>query len=395
MRFEIKALKGKEGIADISVDASDENDAILQIKGQGYAVLSIKSRGVPAWVGKRRPKFQLVLFSHELLSLLDAGLSLVEAMSALAEKEHRSETKKVLEQIIAYLYEGQPFSAALQQFPDIFPALYVATVRASEKTGGMSEAMARYVAYQEQINFVRKKIVSAAIYPVLLMVVGGLVVLFLMAYVVPKFSKVYEGTGGNLPWLSQLLLTWGQLLQQHGVAVLAVFGMLMLAAGYGLSRQAVKEWLMLKLWRAPGVGERMHVYQLARFYRTLGMLLKGGIPIVPALDMVSGLLQPLLRGRLTLATQGIREGRPISQAMEEQALTTPVASRMLRVGERTGDMGEMMERIASFYDEEMARWVEWFTRLFEPILMALIGVVIGGIVVLMYLPIFELAGSIQ
>ena len=395
MRFEIKALKGKEGIADLSVDASDENDAILQVKGQGYAVLSIKSKGVPAWVGKRRPKFQLVLFSHELLSLLDAGLSLVEAMSALAEKEHRNETKKVLEQIIAYLYEGQPFSAALQQFPEIFPALYVATVRASEKTGGMSEAMARYVAYQEQINFVRKKIVSAAIYPVLLMVVGGLVVLFLMAYVVPKFSKVYEGTGGNLPWLSQLLLTWGQLLQQHGLAVLAVFGVFALVAGYGLSRQATREWLMVRLWRAPGVGERMHVYQLARFYRTLGMLLKGGIPVVPALDMVSGLLQPLLRGRLTLATQGIREGRPISQAMEEQALTTPVASRMLRVGERTGDMGEMMERIASFYDEEMARWVEWFTRLFEPILMALIGVVIGGIVVLMYLPIFELAGSIQ
>ena len=227
------------------------------------------------------------------------------------------------------------------------------------------------------------------------MVVGGLVVLFLMAYVVPKFSKVYEGMGGDLPWLSQLLLNWGQLLQTHGLAVLVVFGMLMLVAGYGFSRQAVREWLMLKLWRLPGVGERMHVYQLARFYRTLGMLLKGGIPIVPALDMVSGLLQPLLRGRLNLATQGIREGRTISQAMEEQALTTPVASRMLRVGERTGEMGEMMERIASFYDEEMARWVEWFTRLFEPILMALIGVVIGGIVVLMYLPIFELAGSIQ
>lgn len=395
MRFEIKALKGKEGIADLAVDALNEKDAILQIKSQGYAVLSIRSAGVSNWGGKRRPKFLLVLFSQELLALLDAGLSLVEAMSALAEKEHRSETRKVLEQLIAYLYEGQPLSAALQRFPDIFPALYVATVRASEKTGGLSEAMKRYVAYQQQINFVRKKIISAAIYPVLLMAVGGLVVLFLMAYVVPKFSKVYEGSGGDLPWLSQLLLTWGQLLQTHGLTVLAVFMTVLLLLGYGLSRQATRAWLMLKLWQAPGVGERMHVYQLARFYRTLGMLLKGGIPIVPALDMVSGLLQPLLRARLKLATQGIREGHAISQAMEEQELTTPVASRMLRVGERTGDMGEMMERIASFYDEEMARWVEWFTRLFEPILMALIGVVIGVIVVLMYLPIFELAGSMQ
>ena len=139
----------------------------------------------------------------------------------------------------------------------------------------------------------------------------------------------------------------------------------------------------------------MHVYQLARFYRTLAMLLKGGIPVVTALDMVSGLLQPALRGQLKLASNSIREGRTISQAMEAYELTTPVALRMLRVGERTGNMGEMMERIATFYDEEMARWVEWFTKMFEPLLMALIGAVIGLIVILMYMPIFDLAGSVQ
>ena len=139
----------------------------------------------------------------------------------------------------------------------------------------------------------------------------------------------------------------------------------------------------------------MHVYQLARFYRTLSMLLKGGIPISTALDMVSGLLQPVLQGRLKLATVAIREGQPISRAMEEQQLTTSVSMRMLRVGERTGNMGEMMERIAIFYDEEMARRVDWFLKMFEPILMTVIGMVIGVIVVLMYMPIFDLAGSIQ
>jgi general secretion pathway protein F len=150
-----------------------------------------------------------------------------------------------------------------------------------------------------------------------------------------------------------------------------------------------------KLWQVPAVGERMRLYQLARFYRTLGMLLTAGMPAVVALDMASGLLTPALRDNLRQAAQWVREGRSMSEAMEEHHLTTPVALRMLRVGERTGNMGAMMERIASFYDEEMARWVDWFTRLFEPILMALIGVVIGGIVVLMYMPIFELAGSIQ
>jgi general secretion pathway protein F len=137
------------------------------------------------------------------------------------------------------------------------------------------------------------------------------------------------------------------------------------------------------------------VYQLTRFYRTLGMLLTGGISVVPALGMVAGLLDPDLRARLDTATRMVREGRSMSVAMESAGLTTSVALRLLRVGERSGQMGEMMERIATFHDEEMARWVDWFTKTFEPLLMAIIGVVIGGIVVLMYLPIFELAGSVQ
>jgi general secretion pathway protein F len=139
----------------------------------------------------------------------------------------------------------------------------------------------------------------------------------------------------------------------------------------------------------------MRIYQLTRFYRTLGMLLKGGTPIGQALKMVSELLQPGLRQQLQGAAAKINEGRSISYAMEAHRLTTQVALRMLRVGERTGQMGEMMDRIANFHDEEMARWVEWFTRLFEPLLMAIIGMVIGLIVVLMYLPIFDLAGSLQ
>jgi general secretion pathway protein F len=139
----------------------------------------------------------------------------------------------------------------------------------------------------------------------------------------------------------------------------------------------------------------MRLYQLARFYRTLGMLLRGGTPIVTALDMSAGLLSPALRGNLAEAAQAIREGRAMSDSMAEHNLTTAVAVRMLRVGERSGRMDEMMERIASFYDDEISRWVDWFTRLFEPLLMAFIGIVIGTIVVLMYLPVFELAGSIQ
>ena len=175
------------------------------------------------------------------------------------------------------------------------------------------------------------------------------------------------------------------------LAVAALFGL----AVFALSRLSVRQRLVETVWRIPAVGERLRIYQLARLFRALAMLLKGGIPIVPAFGMVQGLLRPALRVRLERAVTAIREGQPASQALSANGLTTPVALRLMRVGERSGNMGEMFDRIANFHDEEMARWVEWFSRLFEPILMALIGLVIGIIVILMYLPIFELAGSIQ
>jgi general secretion pathway protein F len=396
MRFEVKALRGEDELTAFALDAADTGDAAIQLQGQGYTVISIKPKtGWPVWRKPGTGRFPLILFSQELLALLEAGLSLVESLEALAEKEEQTEIRKTLAQIVASLYEGRTFSYALQHSPANFPLLYVATVRACEKTGALPEALSRYVAYQSQMDAVRRQVVSASIYPLLLAGVGSLVTLFLMVYVVPRFSHIYADIGGDLPLMSRLLMRWGQLLDANGAAILT--GALLVLAGliYTATRPASKQWLTRKLWQLPSLGRRLHVYQLARFYRSLGMLLRGGMPVVTSLQMVSDLLESSLRGQLALASASIREGHALSDAMEQYGLTTPIASRMLRVGERTGRMGEMMERIAAFYEEETARWVERFTKLFEPLLMAFIGLVIGGIVVLMYFPIFELAGSIQ
>ena len=395
MRFNVKAMRAGEGITALALDAANEADAMRQAESQGYSVLAVGAHSGFALFGRKRSRFPLVLFSHELLALLDAGLPLVESVDTLAEKEHRPEVKRAITQVIEHLYEGKTLSQALEYFPQEFPALYVATVRAAERTGDLQEALKRYIAYQTQLDTVKKKLVSASIYPVILVSVGGLVTLFLLGFVVPKFSRIFEDRGGDIPFLSRLLIKWGSFMEayalQMGIGILALSALLV----YLARLPGTRRWVGQKLWSVPAIGERMRVYQLARFYRTVGMLLNGGIPVVTALEMVEGLLHTTLRGLLRRAALDIREGKPMSQAMEANHLTTPVSLRMLRVGERTGRMGEMMERVAAFYDEEMARWVDWFTRLFEPILMLLIGVIIGGIVVLMYLPIFELAGSIQ
>lgn len=393
MQYKVKALNNHQQVVWIDIDAPDESSVRQQLHSRGLGLLAIKSPAVLSF--KSREQFPLSLFSQELLALLNAGLSIVEAIETLGQKESRAYAKKILDRMIALLYQGLTFSAAMQQLPQAFPPLYIATVSASEKSGDLSEALTRYVAYHNQIDIIRKKVLSASIYPLLLLAVGGLVTLFLMGYVVPKFSVVYENAGTQLPWLSELLLQWGKFIGQHAGVVFGSLIALVVGLVYAASRDNVRSLLVAQLWRIPGLGERLHVFQLARFYRTTGMLLRGGIPAVSALNMVSGLLDPALVVRLKLATRQIGEGIPLSTAMEQNGLTTPVAARMLRVGERSGQMGDMMERISAFYDEEIARWVDWVTRLFEPLLMLFIGVVIGLIVILMYMPVFELAGSIQ
>lgn len=396
MRFQLKAI-GQEGrVEALDLDAFDRDSAVREAEGRGYTVLSARRRGrVLDGLRRRGSAFPITLFSQELLVLLGAGLPLVDTIETLAQKERDAELRAALERIVATLRVGRTFSAALEGLPRAFPALYVATVRASERTGDLGAALGRYLAYAQQLDAVRKRLLNAAIYPLLLAGTGALVSLFLLFYVVPRFSRIYEDRAADLPLFSRVLFSWGSLVEGHAVLVLALIAGGALLGVQALRSAGARNWIASSLWKFAPVGERLKLYQLARFYRTVGMLLRGGTPLVVALDMASELLHSSLREKLSLARHAISEGRPVSASLEEHGLTTPVALRMLAVGEHSGNMGEMMDRIATFHDEEISRWVDWFTRLFEPILMAVIGLVIGAIVILMYLPIFELAGSLR
>src|SRR6266853_923698 len=336
MEFRIKALDASSSVISCVVDAVDEAEARRQLALKDLKVISLEPMRRLRRLF-RAPQLQLAVFSQQLVSLLDAGLSLVAAL----------------------------------------------------------EALTRYIAYQEQADALRKTLVNACIYPAVLLAAGLLVTLFLMGYVVPRFSSIYEDVGSDLPFASQLLLRWGQLIDAHAglVIVAAIAGLA--GAIYGIGRPAVRTAAGAWLARIPAIGRQLHVYQLARLYRTVGMLVRGGIPVVQALRMSGGVVFAASRAAYAAATRAVTEGQSLAEAMERNGLTTAVAARMLRVGERSGNMGEMMERIADFFDEELARWVAVMTRLIEPVLMIVIGLIIGVIVVLMYFPIFQLAGSIR
>ena len=393
MNFQILAVDARQQVVSLKLQAANAALAADQVRKQGLTLISLESQGLR--LPRRTARFPTTLFSLELLSLLEAGLNLVEALQTLAEKEAHGERQEVLSGLLAALHRGEPFSQAVAGFPQHFSPLYVATLKASERTGSMREALGRYIAYQEELERVRKKVVSASIYPAILMIVGALVIGFLMFYVVPRFAAVYEDMAGNLPFFSQLLLAFGNAVRNHALVISFGFVSFLLLAAWASSQPAFRSWLNTRLWRVPGLGARMKVYQLARLYRTAGMLLKAGIPAVKALEMVRELLAAHLRPSLSQAKTLIEQGKPMSAAMAAAGLATPVASRMMAVGERGGDMGQMFMQIARFHDDEVARFIDWFTRAFEPVLMAVLGTAVGLVVVLMYMPIFELAGSIN
>lgn len=396
MRFDLKVVDGSNRAVALELDASDEAAARDLARTRGYTVLAVDRRsGFFFHPPNRKQAFPTTLFAIELLALLDAGLNVVEALQALAEKEPSGENHRLLTELLGALYRGESLSQAVARFPAAFSALFVATVRSSERTGNLKESLARHIGYQEELDRVRRKVVAALLYPAILIVVGSLVLSFLMLYVVPRFARVYDDIATELPFFSKVLLSIGHWVEGNGTAALLFLGLALAGCVYAFSRNEVRARVVQRLWCVPAIGERMMIYELARFYRTVGMLLLAGVPAVRAFEMVVDLLSPSLRGQLARAATLLAEGRSIADALTSVGLATPVATRMMAVGERSGRMGELMDRIARFYDDQTARFVDTFTRVFEPILMTFLGLAVGMVVILMYMPIFELAGAIH
>jgi general secretion pathway protein F len=398
MQYDVRALSADHMVTHLTVNARDEADARRQVETQGLFAAAITPARAPLLGALRRKAtrsshFALVLFSQELLALLNAGLSIVESLEALLEKETNEATRAVLTRLLTGLRDGKRFSGVLGEQSDVFPPLYIGIVRAAEGTSDLPRSLMRFIDYQQRVDGVRSKIISAAIYPFILLIVGGGVTFFLIGYVVPRFAEVYQGAGRELPWLSRLLITWGQFATAHSQTLVLgiVIGLVIIV---GALRRFLAQGGMARLMaKIPGIGERIRIYELSRLYLTLGMLLEGGIPVVAAMETGRGIVSSAMQAALHAASEAIQSGAPLSIAFETHRLTTPISLRMLRVGERSGELGKMLTQSATFYDGEISRWIDRFTRMFEPLLMTAIGLVVGTIVVLLYMPIFDLAGS--
>ncbi len=395
MRVRMTVASGKGLPKHIEVEAATLAEARAQAAQQGHAVLACRPVTLRGRWGPRQADgaLDVPIFIEQLRDLLMAGLSVIEALNAL-RRGTRGASAGSIERLEQQLREGKALSEALDA-DEAFTPLLVALVRASELTSDLPQSLARFLEHERRVSELRHRLTSTAIYPTLLMGVGGLVLLFLLFYVMPRFARVFEGMNGELPWSAEAMVAWSQLLDGYGAwilgAVCIVFAVVVSAFALPSLRarglQTLMEWDPLR--------ERLRTYFLSRWYRATGMLVQGGIPLPQALRLSNALLPPSMLSGGRSVWRGVNEGLAPSAAYVKAGMATPIAEQLLLAGERTGDLGAVLTRIAHFHESEVSRNLERTMRALEPIVMVLVGIGVGVVVVLMYMPIFELAAAIQ
>jgi general secretion pathway protein F len=397
MRIQLDVVQGRGMPERVVLDAPSVDAAREQLVRQGYAILSARRAGFGSWTlpgaGASSSRLDVPVFVEQLRDLLGAGLSVVEALTTLQaanrEREHR-----VVDALLDRLRGGAPLSSALAAEPQ-FPALLVALVRASEWTSDLPRALSRFLEHEQRVRELRHRITSVAIYPTLLLGVGSAVMLFLLLYVVPRFARVFEGMTGTLPWSARAMVQWSHWLGGHGPLLLGLLAACGVGLVLALASPAIRARVLQVVLEWAPLRERLRTYFLARWFRATGMLVEGGIPLPEALTLANGLLPRGLQPGGVAVERALRDGLSPTEAHLRAGMATPVAEQLMRAGERTGDLGSVLTRIAQFHDAEVARSLERGMRALEPIVMVLIGVGVGTVVVLMYMPIFELASAIQ
>jgi general secretion pathway protein F len=398
MQFIVRAFDVEAGIVvERLLRAESIQHARAQMAAEKLSVLTIAPQGAAAAAAAaaRPAVFDVALFCAELGTLLSSGMSLIEAVDTLATKGSEAHRHAVLAELGSLLREGKALSTALERSQHPFPILLIASVRASERTSRLEDALAEYTAYDQAGRELLRKVTSATIYPLLVIGFGFAVSLFMIAYVVPRFAKVYDDFAQSLSVPTLILMRVGQFASDYLWLILLTLGGIA-ATLLALQRRGVLKRSVLALVGRSRLANRyLQIYQLARIFQTMSMLLRGGFTLSDAIQQAQALaFTPTLQASLQQASAAIAEGKRMSAAFAACGLGDSVAERLLQVGERSGNLSKVLDIISQSYRHDLTVRLERLTRLAEPILLMAVGLMVGGIIILMYMPVFDLAGTL-
>ena len=389
-------------IKEEKLEGTSEEILKASLEKKGFLVFSIKKSSIGGflnqqfWSKKKLTPQEFLIYNYEFSALIRAGLPILKAFELLEGRVVHAGFKDSLRGVHKEISGGSSISDALSHYPLFFPEIYISSIRAGEKSGNLVEILNRYMSYYKKILAVRKKVVIALTYPMFLFIAGSGVVIFLLTYVLPTFSEIYADSKGQLPWITQALISFVHFLKGQIIGIVLGFVGLFFLIRFWFSNEkgkVQKDYLLLKL---PIFGEIVKNQQMVAVGRTLATILSGGITLINALQMVAeSLTNRVVAGRVRLSIQKVQEGMGIAAAFAVADLMPKIALEMVEVGEATGSLEEMLNQVADFQEELLDQKLARITTWVEPVLLLGMGVLVAIILVAMYLPIFNLAGTIK
>jgi type IV pilus assembly protein PilC len=399
-QYKISTPNGR--IIEKSITGSSKASIKEYLEQEGNFVLGItKEYGIGSFFkqGRRRGHLKLkdfLIFNQEFAVLIKAGLPITQALNAIIKKGARDELNDVLVNIRNDISGGASLSEAFRTYSHMFSNLYIATLQSGEKSGNIGLAITRYIAYIKKLSEIRQKIISASVYPVILTIVSVFALLFLLIYVVPSFTSTYFEAGTTLPGITLVLVSFSNLLKSNFIYLLLFAAVLFTGSKFSLRSEAVKAYLDRIKLKVPFLGAVYIHYSVSKFARTLSTVLGGGTPLVESIRISSGVMDNgFLKESLMRASVSIEKGGGFSESLSRTGVFPALALRMMEAGEASGALEQVLDDVAEFYESDVDAKISVLTTAIEPALMVIMGLLIGFIVLAMYMPIFQMAGTVR
>ncbi|MEO7190816.1 MAG: type II secretion system F family protein [Vicinamibacterales bacterium] len=400
MEFRCRVATATGQVTERTIIAESEDRLRHELDQQGLFLLSVHGGGLRvgtvrlALPRRRRIKVpEFLIFNQELATLLKAGLPLVQSLDILRKRVPNPTLRSALDNVHEQVRSGTALSDAFEA-EGVFPGVYTASLMAGEKSGSLEQVIRRYVQHMRVLTAARSQVVSALIYPVILVILSALVVILIVFKVVPEFAAFYSqfGHGAELPWSTRMLVAISTSFAGRGALLVAAFAALAVAGVLSLRRPAQRRALHAAILRLPYFGPLARRFATAQITRTMATLLSGGIPLVNALDTASRATgNQSIAEDLTVVARQVREGSSLAGALSQLDLFPDVAVEMVEVGESTGALAEMLNSVADFYDEENQTSLTRFSNVIQPLLLVVMGIVIAGLLLSLYMPLFRLS----
>lgn len=401
------AAKGPGGkTVEGTINANDKNEAVTELRKQNLVVMKVeetaaqakKSRGGFSLGGKRAArckKAELVIFTRQLSTMIGAGLALLESLEVLADQAESAGMRAAISALVSDVRGGTDLSVAMEKSPKVFDPLYVSMVRSGEVSGQMDIILERLADYQESSENLRREIKAAMTYPVISMVLVTAITSFLMLGVVPGFRAVFDSLDTELPAITQITLGTAEFMKAHWLVCFGGFFGTITAAVLFLRTEAGGWFWDRFILKAPVFGSLVRKVALARFSRTFATLIRSGVPIMGTLDIVAETAGNRVVAQAVLnSRESVRSGNLLSEPLAQAPVFPPMVVRMIAIGERTGSLEVLLEKIAEFYDAQVKAAVKSLTSMIEPILISVMGVIVGGVVMSVFLPILDVVGKL-